>query len=242
MLPKHMIGVVPSPDIYPAYLAYCITAARQELLQRCLKDIPHAREMSFRALCVQRLLVPPYDVQRRIVDTIRNEFCNREAEACRSSLLHPLKEGGVREEWKDSSDKEVGDEILMNWQRLLDEDEWLAKTLFDELARQMEQAFAKLGKPRPKSDDDWPLRVDVEAGQATLRGEVHHLDELHVLILDVLNKSRGHPLTRRKMRGTHDLLKDEEHLDRIIKKIPPPFRDLIKSSEEGYWLDLRSLE
>jgi len=235
---KNIVGVVPSRHIYPAYLAYCLAAARQKLLQESLKDTQQARKISFLALSSQRLLVPPHDAQRRIVARIRNDFYGREAEAYRDSSLQALEGGKVREKC-DSSGQDVGGAMAKNWQYLLDEDGWLEKTLFDELARQMKQDF---GKPRPKSGDDWPLEVGVERNEATLHGVTHHLDDRDILILDVLNEARGHPVTRRKMREAHALLKDEEHLDRVIKKIPPPFCDLIQSSEEGYWIDPTSLE
>ncbi len=111
---------------------------------------------------------------------------------------------------------------------------------FGSLREAFETTETSPGKPA-RLADDLLLTINLKSREVGFKGKTYVLDDVHVRILDVLNKANGHPVTRKKMRKSDELLKDEEHMERHIKKIPLPFRNLIRSSGEGYWLDVTKL-
>lgn len=75
--------------------------------------------------------------------------------------------------------------------------------------------------------------------EATVDGKTYPLDRVQLEVLACLVARKGELVTRKEMRASSHILRDEEHLERIIKALKnkvKPLSPLIDSSPRGYRL------
>lgn len=167
-------------------------------------------------------------------------------------LNHFLTTEEVRREYRVPA--VLADEILLNLPVVVtledgtrihleeDVDEFLA-----EFSRQKRKAEAQ-GKPPPNGNALYtdkliygPIQVNKTENEATVDGKTYPLDPIWLEVLACLVARKGEWVTRKDMRESSRILKDEEHLERIIKalkKTVPSLSHLIESSSRGYRLML----
>lgn len=84
-----------------------------------------------------------------------------------------------------------------------------------------------------------PIQVNKIEKEATVYGKTYPLDIVQLEVLACLVVSKGHWITRSEMKDRSLILKDEEHLERIIKALKKTVQSLsplIVSSSRGYRL------
>jgi len=93
----------------------------------------------------------------------------------------------------------------------------------------------------PASQGQDRLRLDLDAGHATLDGVRYALDPEYLAILDCLLQAHGSWVSRAEMRAASSILSDETHIERLIARLKekcPPMRNVIQSTTRGYRLVL----
>jgi DNA-binding response OmpR family regulator len=86
-----------------------------------------------------------------------------------------------------------------------------------------------------------PIEVNKAENEATVDGKTYPLDLVRLEVLACLVARKGEWVTRKEMQERSRILKDEQHLERIIKalkKTVPSLSYLIASSSRGYRLVL----
>ena len=83
------------------------------------------------------------------------------------------------------------------------------------------------------------VQVNRNDQEATVDGKTYPLDLVQIEVLSCLVARKGELVTRKEMRASSRILKDEQHLERIIKALKnkvKPLSPLIDSSPRGYRL------
>lgn len=119
-----------------------------------------------------------------------------------------------------------------------DVDEYLV-----EFSRNRRKAKALINPPLNENTIDaerliyGPIQVNKTENEATVYGKNYPLDVVPFEVLTCLVARKGEWVTRSDMRASSRILKEEEHLERIIKALKTTVKalsPLIESSRKGY--------
>ena len=123
-----------------------------------------------------------------------------------------------------------------------DVDEFLA-----EFSRKRRKTYI-LNSPSPNGTSSYadkltygPIEVNKTESEATVDGKTYPLDLVRLEVLACLVARKGEWVTRKDMQESSRILKEEQHLERIIKalkKTSPSLSHLIASSPRGYCIVL----